>query len=248
MILIALFCWNRRTAPLLVVGLIFLFMTWMPIARSLQQNFPIFESQGVFSRFRVGFLFALSCVASFGVDWSVERARRLSPMRNRRIAFAAFALLLFALVIDLRFTNFELRQRELLRDPYPILEEANMAPVPFRAASGQLQLQPTRRGVNWAEYRYQAVGPAIPTDVIVSRVLEGGAGHLVFSGDIRIEEDPDGLRLYPTKTAGNFRYRFHHAALEIGGWITAISIGAVLAVGLVAAVRRMTRAAQRETD
>lgn len=241
LLLIALFCWNRKTAPLLAVGLLFLVFTWLPVAEVLQRYVPFFTTQGVFSRFRVEFLFALLCVASWAVDRGIAWADGRSRGSMHYLVTGAAVLILVATALDLQYGNFELRRRELLNDPYPSLYAASMAPVPFASKSESVFVQPVRRGVNWAEYRYQVLGETGANPSFASRVLPRGPGHLVFSGDIRSEETATGFRLVATQTVGTFRYDFVHAAQEVGAWISGAAILFLAALGIVAAGRRRYR-------
>lgn len=221
--------WTRRTAPLLLTGLLFLLLTWLPVANWLQQSVPFFESQGAVTRFRIGFLIALACASAGLVDRATARVSDWASFPRRAAAIGVAVLLLLGLAADLRHQNFELRRQLLLRDPYPVLQPATIAALPFVASRNGIDIQPVRGGINWAEYRYSTSGPTNPGESMIPRVQPVGVDQLAFFGDVRVEARADGIALYPTRPNGSFGYRYHHPAVALGGWISALSLAFVAA-------------------
>ena len=235
----ALFRWTRATVPFLLTGLLFLLLTWLPVASWLAQNAPFFETQGVFSRFRVGFLFAFACLAAALLDRAMTTVRAWGPSSRRTAAWVLAGALLVGLAVDLHYQNFERRREALLLDPYPPIAAATIAPLPFLPADGDVEIRPVRRGVNWAEYRYRSAGTGGSAGAISSPVLEKGVGHLVFSGDVRVSEEADGPVFVLTRRTGSFRYEFRHRAATVGGWITTLALASAAVLGLRWLFRRV---------
>ena len=235
----ALFRWTRTTVPFLLTGLLFLLLTWLPVASWLAQNAPFFETQGVFSRFRVGFLFAFACLAAALLDRSMTTVRAWGPSGRRSAAWALAGALLIGLAIDLHYQNFERRREALLKDPYPPIAAARIAPIPFAPVEGDIEIQAARGGINWAEYRYRSARDDGSPGKIASRKLKKSVGHLVFSGDVHLRESADGPVLVLSRRSGSFRYEFRHTAATLGGWITALTLAGMAAMGLYSLSRRV---------
>ena len=221
----ACFYWTRKTAPFLVTGFFFLLFTWLPVADWLAQHAPFFETQGVFSRFRIGFLFAFSCVAAAWVQHLMNRVRRWQPSVQRTGSWVLAGALLVGLAIDLRYQNFERRRETLLIHPYPPIASARIAAIPFGSPEGDVEVRPVARGVNWAQYQYRQLLPDGDPRRILSPALKGGLGHLVFSGDVQVTPGEDGSpALYLTAPRGSFEYEFRQRSATLGGWITGLSL------------------------